>query len=253
MTTLQQGKEQLPARDFVELCTYLCTQPEYELGNFAGKGMRESLRKADLAMQARTSTEVDQGSLGKRIRSMVNGKLKPPFEAATKISKSMAKEGQGYMHNDYQVYVAAQCSSQTHQAVPMQLGPGQGKTYIAILLAKLHASRGESACIVVHSRLAKVQYMQILNKYEHEGVHVKEACRLKAEAGYHTYILDESDELLLNHAAFFVQPKGQLRHSLYGLAAAYYGKRVYLMSATLEPYEQKLIQDIFGDAACEQL
>ena len=111
VTGLQQGKEQLPARDFVELCTYLCTQPEYELGNFAGKGMRESLRKADLAMKARTSTEVDQGGLTKRIRSMVNGKLKPPFEAATKISKSMAKEGHGYMHNDYQVYVAAQCSA----------------------------------------------------------------------------------------------------------------------------------------------
>ena len=90
----------------------------------------------------------------------------------------------------------------------MQLGPGQGKTYIAILLAKFHASRGESACIVVHSNLAKVQYMQILNKYEHEGVHVKVACRLKADADYDTYILDESDELLLNHAAYFIQPKG---------------------------------------------
>ena len=86
----------------------------------------------------------------------------------------------------------------------MRLGQGQGKTYIAILLAKLHASRGEKACIVVHSNLAKVQYMQILNKYEHEGVHVMEACRLKADADYHAYILDESDELLINHAAHFV-------------------------------------------------
>ena len=232
----QQGQERLPARDFMELCGYLANQPEHELSRFAGKGMKESLRKADQVQKSRTSSDVDQATLAKRIRGTLSGKMKPAFEATTKISLSMSKEDLGYRHNDYQVYVAAQCSSATHRVVPMQLGPGQGKTYIAILLAKIHASRGQKACIVVHSNLAKVQYMQILNKYEHEGVHVMEACRLKAEADYHTYILDESDELLLNHSVHFVQQAQSLRFGLYGLAAAYHGKRVYLMSATSEPY-----------------
>ena len=87
----------------------------------------------------------------------------------------------------------------------MLFDPGQGKTFIAILLAKNHADHGEKPCIVVHSNLAKVQYMQILRKYHLTGIDVLEARRLKADSKFTVYVLDEADELLTNHAVYFEQ------------------------------------------------
>ena len=87
----------------------------------------------------------------------------------------------------------------------MLFDPGQGKTFIAILLAKNHSDHGEKVCIVVHTMLAKVQYMQILNKYRFNGIDVLEARRLKADSKYTIYILDEADEQLTNHAVHFEQ------------------------------------------------
>ena len=119
----------------------------------------------------------------------------------------------------------------------MRLDPGQGKTFIAILLAKNHADRGEKVCIVVHSNLAKVQYMQILNKYRFNGIDVLEARRLKADSKYTVYILDEADELLTNHAVYFDQIHKSFSYYICGLAAVTHGKRAYLMSATTDRYE----------------
>ena len=116
--------------------------------------MKEILRTQKQSLQARQSIDVDEKSLGKRVKSMLSGPELLAFTEISNISHDMHNAEIGYKNNDYQVYVATKCFTQKFRVVPMLLGPGQGKTYICLFLAIAHAKKGQKACIVVHSKVA---------------------------------------------------------------------------------------------------
>jgi hypothetical protein len=94
---------------------------------------------------------VDKKSLTDKLADRLEGAAKQSFDEIMCISKETAKQGRGYNHSPYQVYVASQCFAQSAKVVPMLLGPGQGKSYICYMLARRHAENGQDVCIVVHS------------------------------------------------------------------------------------------------------
>jgi hypothetical protein len=83
------------------------------------------------------------------------GRLEGPGKSAYReieaISLEAHAEKKGYNHSPYLVYIAAQCYSQPARVVPMQLGPGQGKSYVCYMLARRYAQDEADVAIVVHS------------------------------------------------------------------------------------------------------
>ena len=82
------------------------------------------------------------------------------------------------------------------------LGAGQGKTFLALLLAQYHSSQDKRVMIVVPSYILKQQFETYVNKFLDKNVLVVEPKNLYYKEKVDVFICDEADLLLEKHAVF---------------------------------------------------
>ena len=63
------------------------------------------------------------------------------------------KKGHGYNESHFLSYVAVHCKQSRDKLFALLLGAGEGKSFLALMLAEMHTRKGASVCIVVHNRV----------------------------------------------------------------------------------------------------
>ena len=121
---VRTAEEFLPAREFVKLIAFLASKDQFDLVNFAGKGMKALVRSLEQTQKTRTNVIVDNQSLTDKLFSRLDGPGKKTFKEIEMISIEAHSKKKGYNHSPYLVYIAASCCSQSTKVVPMLLGPG---------------------------------------------------------------------------------------------------------------------------------
>ena len=78
-----------------------------------------------------------------KLKSKIS-EIQSTFDEVECISKSFERRNKGYQHSDYLCFVAAKNLLCKHgaQRVAFTLGPGQGKSWGALLIAEKHAKDG---------------------------------------------------------------------------------------------------------------
>ena len=84
---------------------------------------------------------------------------------------------------------------------------GQGKTWVAILLAEWHATKNKKVCIVVLDKPIQKQFQAHLIHYCSDLVDVRRAKMLDCNYHADVFICDEADELIETCAVNFTQAK----------------------------------------------
>ena len=115
-----------------------------------------------------------------------------------------------------------------------------------MLLAVHHARNGSVVCIMVTNRVLQKQFDMLINQYCSEQIHVRTTAGLKATHQYDVFICDESDLMIDEQAVLFRQEKGKLTYALYGMAAIWFSKKAYFMSATFDQYQEMSLKKAFG-------
>ena len=141
--------------------------------------------------------------------------------------------------------MAASVASSEHSRVPFTFGMGQGKTWVALLLAEWHAKKNKKVCIVTLNRTIQKQFQALLIHYCSNSVDVRRAKMLDFDYQADVFICDEADELIEKCAVIFSQVKDKNNYSLYGLASVFSSKKAYFMSAQFDPYQIQLLRDAF--------
>ena len=72
-------------------------------------------------------------------------------------------------------YIAAKCWDKQSKYCAFQLGAGQGKTFVAILLAERHVREQKSVTIVVPDTISVGQYENYVDQYCKNNVIVMQA------------------------------------------------------------------------------
>lgn len=83
----------------------------------------------------------------------VSAELLPLYDELEIISEEFAAKEHGYRHSSYLVKIAAETVACGFKFVPFLLDAGNGKSFIAIMLAEYHARAGKSTCILVHNKV----------------------------------------------------------------------------------------------------
>ena len=114
------------------------------------------------------------------------------------ISRSFHEKKKGYAHSAYLVYVATKnlLCKLSRQRIAFTLGPGQGKSWAALLLAEKHAKDGKFVTIVVPNEVILEQFETMISDYCSDKVTVLMACQLPLNHHNHIYIFDECDHLI---------------------------------------------------------
>jgi len=103
--------------------------------------------------------------------------------------------------------VAARVAASKSKRIPFTFGMGQGKTWVALLLAEWHASKGRKVCIVVLDKPIQKQFQAHLTHYCSNLVEVRQVKMLDCNYQADVFICDEADELIEKCAVFFSQVK----------------------------------------------
>ena len=83
---------------------------------------------------------------------------KDVFIVVEAISHEFSRKNKGYLHNCFLVDIATKCICENYDVVPFQLGAGQGKTFVALLLAEYHLRDEKRPVIVVPSKVLQEQF-----------------------------------------------------------------------------------------------
>lgn len=78
------------------------------------------------------------------------------------ISIEFSKESAEYVHSEYQCYIAACTVHNCKTRCAFQLGSGQGKTIVALLIARYYEKHERSVKIVTASKLLAMQVRELL-------------------------------------------------------------------------------------------
>ena len=116
------------------------------------------------------------------------------------MSKGFDQRQLGYKHSPYLCYVAARCWDKLSKYCVFQLGAGQGKTFVALLLAERHLREGKSVTIVVPDKVSVGQFEHYVADYCQENISVMRAKDLTYSHKSDVFICDESDLLLNKYA-----------------------------------------------------
>ena len=154
-------------------------------------------------------------------------------------------KNQGYRHSPYLCFVAARCWDKKSNRCVFQLGAGQGKTFVALLLAERHRSEKKTVTIVVPDKISVSQFEGYTLAYCSEHISTIRAKDLKSTHKSDVFICDESDLLLNKHVVSFAQLPHSSLKELRGLGVIFHAKKTYFMSATYDAYEKKLLQQTF--------
>ena len=91
-------------------------------------------------MQARMHSGLDMNMVQTAVLKKLDEKgndFQDTYEKIEEFSKTFEK-GHFYVHNPYLVYIATELYLSKQTILPFMLGPGQGKTFLGLLLAKMH-------------------------------------------------------------------------------------------------------------------
>ena len=98
--------------------------------------MMDAIDNKEHKMQQRIYSEVNVDAVEEKLRSRIE-KIKLNFDTMEAISREFDRRNKGYKHSIYLVFVATKVlrSNIVNQRIPFLLGPGQGKSWAALLLA----------------------------------------------------------------------------------------------------------------------
>lgn len=102
---------------------------------FLEDGLITALESREQKKQQRVHSNINLNQVEDRVQALVTADLKGAYNIFESISKSFERKNLGFRHNAYLCYIAATCWSKEPQYCAFQLGAGQGKTFIALLLA----------------------------------------------------------------------------------------------------------------------
>ena len=74
-----------------------------------------------------------------KVKALGKEDCKAEYAAIEAISLRFERQKKGYRHSPYLCYVAAKVAASKSKRIPFTFGMGQGKTWVAILLAEWHA------------------------------------------------------------------------------------------------------------------
>jgi len=71
------------------------------------------------------------------------------FSEIEAISLKFDRKNEGYRHSSWLVYIATKCVKHEADVAAFTLGAGQGKTFVALLLAEYYSEQNDSVAIIV--------------------------------------------------------------------------------------------------------
>lgn len=195
--------------------------------------------------RGRTNKSIDPLDLTSRINELIasDGGLSAAYAKVLKLSERMAGlRGATYIHRPYQCYMAAKIAVDgTSKFTAAVIGPGQGKTFVMLLLAHYLLDEGHTERVALCSSSDLVHQQLSEDKRNHpppKGNVVVLHCvdfRGSLANGTH-FILDEGDLYLRDKLLAF---HGDEQVGLGSLR----GKSVWLFTATLNDYWEGVWKD----------
>ena len=156
---------------------------------------------------------------------------------------------EGYTHNPYQVYLAAKLLQSKKRWNLLKLAPGQGKSYIMILMAmQLYKLYQRKSVFLTTTEMLKMQMQQMIDSHVTDARNyitvvasttVRELVQEHNKTDY--FFVDEGDVFIKNHLLNLDSQTNTL-----GLMALE-NRQVYLFTATLsQHYREILIEALTG-------
>lgn len=172
--------------------------------------------------------------------------VKYAYQGMQIISNQLEETVEGkYRHNPYQITVASSMFGRDDCRSFSRISPGDGKTFIMLMLANQHVAMEDKVTLVATDRMLFDQLLadaQIYCQATMVEVTMIKEVTLKNTVD-RVVILDEVDLIIDKYAVYFAKddPKCTVR----GLAPCYHSKKLYMLSAIEKQFHTSFLQQVF--------